>query len=90
MAAIFLGKSLLESQAKFPSLTPEFAALIDPEGLNVVIDEIPAFDGRLLVCLFKFKEREEPFEAYVTITDDIYNDIVFDMNIQQFSSLRIN
>lgn len=86
MTDVFFGKDLLDNREQIESLPEQFYALIDPEGTNVIIEHKMISGGHYLQCLMKFRDRSLPFEAYITLSDDLYKKIVMTMDIKSLTT----
>jgi len=91
MAAIFTGQSVLDNRDELPSLIPEILDLIDPTGINVIsADFLGDDDYHFLYCQVKYKGKEEPNELYIIMSDDLYKDIVLDIDLSTLINMRIH
>lgn len=83
---MFSGKALIESLDEYHK--PKLDRLnLDPDGINTVLESTPmGVDGVHVVhCLLKLVGKEEDTEAVLILDHFIYDDIVYDINIDNVS-----
>lgn len=88
MTQVFLGKDIIKRRDSFVDLPTEFFNLIDPDGTNTIAEVHKHEHEYRCVCYCKLLGRTAPFEIYVTFPEEIYDEIVYTLDISSLG--RIN
>jgi hypothetical protein len=89
MSDVIRGKDLIDNQKKLENLPEEFFELLDPDGWNVIVEANfdPKNDVRF-TGFFKLKERETPYELYLSMPKSLYFKIVQPVDMSQFNEVH--